>query len=160
MPLGEILNQVIPRPARPKFKAGTKALKPLSRVQNRLLEPHPEHESSLCFQHSVLCQIGLPYRDQKGLHFWQRRQGSAALEIEAGRVFDPHTGEYRDLSLPWGPKPRLILAHLNAEALRLNSPQITIEDSLSAFVKRIRGFDGGREIRMFQTQLRCLSTAT
>jgi Plasmid encoded RepA protein len=160
MPLGDILNQAIPKPQRSRFKAAGKALKPLSRVQNRLLEPCPEHEPELCFQHSVLCQIGLPYRDQKGLRFWHRRQGSAALEIEAGRAFDPRVGEYVNVPLPWGPKPRLVLAHLNAEALRLDSPKITIEGSLSAFVKRIRGFDGGREIRMFQTQLRCLSTAT
>jgi hypothetical protein len=159
MPLGDILKQSIPLPARPQFEAAAKALKPLTRVQNRLLEPCPEDESDLCFQHSVLCQIGLPYRDPKGLRFWQRQQGSAALEIEAGRAFDPRVGGYVDVPLPWGPKPRLVLAHLNAEALRLNSPEITIEDSLSAFVKRIRGFNGGREIRMFQTQLRCLSTA-
>ena len=160
MPLGDILNQAIPKPQRPRFEAAAKALKPLSRVQKRLLEPGPEREPELCFQHSVLCQIGLPYRDQKELRFWHRRQGSAALEIEAGRAFDPRVDEYVDVPLPWGPKPRLVLAHLNAEALRLDSPEIKIEDSLSAFVKRIRGFDGGREIRMFQTQLRCLSTAT
>jgi hypothetical protein len=35
-----------------------------------------------------------------------------------------------------GPKPRLILAHLNAEAPRLGSPEVTMEDSLSAFVSR------------------------
>jgi hypothetical protein len=94
------------------------------------------------------------------LRFWQRQQGFAALEIEAGRAFDPEKDEWIDVPLPWGPKPRLVLAHLNAEALRINSPDIVIDDSLSAFVKRIRGFDGGREIRMFEQQLRCLSTAT
>jgi hypothetical protein len=41
MPLGDILSQAIPRPARAQFEAVTKALKPLSRVQNRLLEPLP-----------------------------------------------------------------------------------------------------------------------
>ena len=45
-----------------------------------------------------------------------------------------------ELGLPWGTKPRLILAHLNAEALRRQSPVIEVESSLSAFVKRIRGF--------------------
>jgi hypothetical protein len=160
MPLGDILSQAIPRPLRPQLEAATKALKPLTRVQNRLLEPCPEHELEICFQHTVLCQTGLPYRNPKGLRFWQRQQGLAALEIEAGRAFDPDKDEWIDVPLPWGPKPRLVLAHLNAEALRLDSPDIVIDDSLSAFVKRIRGFDGGREIRMFEQQLRCLSTAT
>ena len=36
---------------------------------------------------------------------------------------------------------------------------IEVENSLSAFVKRIRGFDGGREIRMFKDQLSRLSVA-
>jgi hypothetical protein len=161
MPLGDILKQAIPRPLRPQLEAATKALKPLSRVQNRLLEPCPEHQPDLCFQHSVLCQIGLPYRDPGDeVRLWKRKQGNAAVEIEAGRIPDPAKGEHINVGLPWGAKPRLILAHLNAEALRQNSPDIEIEASLSAFVRRIRGFDGGREIRMFKHQLSCLSTAT
>ena len=42
MPLGDILNQAIPKPQRSRFEA--EALKPLSRVQSRLLESCPEHE--------------------------------------------------------------------------------------------------------------------
>jgi hypothetical protein len=114
----------------------------------------------LAFQHTVLCQTSLPYRDPgDDVREWKRGQGGVSLLVEAGQAKHPKSGEWIKLGLPWGPKPRLILAHLNAEALRLDSPVITVEDSLSAFVKRIRGFNGGREFRMFQTQLRCLSTA-
>jgi hypothetical protein len=122
MPLGDILNQTIPRPIRPQLEAETKAPKPLSRVQSRLLEPCPEHELYICFQYRVLCQTGLPYRNPKGLRFWQRQQAFAALEIEADRAFDPTKDEWVNVRLP-GPKPRLVLAHLNAEALRLDSPK-------------------------------------
>src|SRR5216684_4020756 len=167
LPLGDILQQVTaPGGKSPlskfhaELKAATKPIK-LTRVQNRLLEPCPEHDREICFQHSVLCQTGLPYRDPgDDVRLWKRKQGIAALEIEAGRIPDPATGEHVNIGLPWGAKPRLILAHLNAEALRRGSPDIEIEASLSAFVKRIRGFDGGREIRMFKHQLSCLSTAT
>jgi hypothetical protein len=65
-----------------------------------------------------------------------------------------------EVGLPWGTKPRLILAHLNAEALRQGSPVIEVESSLSAFVQRIRGFNGGREIRAFKDQLARLAAAT
>ena len=41
-----------------------------------------------------------------------------------------------DVGLPFGPKPRLVLYHLNAEALRTQSPLIELEDSLTAFVRR------------------------
>jgi len=82
------------------------------------------------------------------VRLWEYEQGSVTLRIEAGAISDPASGKYVDVSLPWGTKPRLILADLNAEALRQGSPQIEIEDSLSAFVKRIRGFATGREIRI------------
>ena len=82
MPLGDILNQAIPKPQRSKFEAAGKALKPLSRVQNRLLEPCPEHQSNICFQHSILCQTGLPYRDPSPkVRLWERRQGNVRLRI-------------------------------------------------------------------------------
>jgi hypothetical protein len=160
LPLGGILKQAVPRELRPHLEVATRMLKPLTRVQNRLLDPCPEHELEICFQHSVLCQTGLPYRDPgDGVRLWEREQGHAALEIEAGRILDPASGKYVNVGLPWGAKPRLILAHLNAEALRRDSPEIAIGDSLSGFVKRIRGFDGGREIRMFKDQLTRLSNA-
>jgi hypothetical protein len=160
MPLGDILKQAVPAPLRPHIEVAARTLKPLTRVQNRLLEPTPENEVEICFQHTVLCQTGLPYRDPgEEVRLWERHQGFAALEVEAGRVLDPASGKYVNVGLPWGPKPRLILAHLNAEALRLDSPEIAINDSLSAFVKRIRGFDGGREIKMFKDQLTRLSNA-
>jgi Plasmid encoded RepA protein len=54
----------------------------------------------------------------------------------------------------------LILTHLNSEALQHGSPEIEVEDSLTAFVHRIRGFGpGGREIRMFKDQLGRLSAS-
>ncbi len=166
LPLGDILKQTLASNRSPlakmreQLEAATKPMKPLSRVQNRLLEPCPEHDLEICFQHSVLCQTGLPYRNPgDDVHKWQREQGIASLLITAGEAKDPRTHEWVRVGLPWGAKPRLILAHLNAEALRLHSPEIAIEDSLSAFVKRIRGFDGGREIRMFKDQLTRLSNA-
>ncbi|HTT76544.1 MAG TPA: replication protein RepA [Candidatus Binataceae bacterium] len=90
---------------------------------------------------------------------WQRTQGAVSLLVKAGEAQNPHTKEWVKVGLPWGTKPRLILAHLNAEALRQDSPVIEIESSLTAFVKRIRGFQQGREIRMFKHQLTALSTA-
>ena len=157
LPLGDILKQITPAPIRKQLET---PIKPLTAVQSRLLEPCPEHELEICFQHSVLCQTGLPYqRPDDHIRLWQRTQGMAMLEIEAGRRLDPDTGTSEEVALPWGPKPRLILAHLNAEALRLSSPQITVTDSLTAFVKRIRGFKTGREINVFKDQLTRLSCA-
>jgi hypothetical protein len=160
LPLGDIIKQAVPRPLQPHIEVASRTLKPLTRVQNRLLEPRSDDDGEICFQHTVFCQTGLPYRDPGNeIREWKREQGAVSLLVEAGQARHPKSHEWVKLGLPWGTKPRLILAHLNAEALRRNSPVIEVEDSLSAFVKRIRGFDGGREIRAFKTQLSRLSVA-
>lgn len=136
--------------------------KRLTPVQRRLLEPIEceQGDQRLAFQHTVLCQTGLPYRDPGDeVREWRREQGAVSLLLKAGEARNPVTRQWVSLGLPWGTKPRLILAHLNAEALRGGSPVIEVEASLSGFVKRIRGFDGGREIRAFKDQLSRLSVA-
>jgi Plasmid encoded RepA protein len=128
-----------------------------SRVHRRLIEPvelTEQDNDKLAFQHTVFCQTSLPYRNPgDDVRQWLRAQGTTILQIEAGQVWHPARKAFVELGLPWGAKPRLILAHLNGELLRQQSPVIEIESSLSAFVKRIRGFDGGREIRFFKDQL-------
>ena len=42
---------------------------------------------------------------------------------QPGRAFDGTRDEFIDVGLPFGPKPRLVLYHLNAEALRTQSPE-------------------------------------
>jgi Plasmid encoded RepA protein len=140
-----------------------KKVNTLSRVHRRLIEPletDQDNEARLSFQHTVFCQAGLPYRNPGDeVRLWQREQGAVSMRIEAGSARHPKSQKWIELGLPWGTKPRLILAHLNAEAIKRQSPVIEVEDSLSAFVKRIRGFDGGREIRAFKDQLSRLSVA-
>lgn len=141
-----------------------KKINTTSRVHRRLIEPvelaEDDNDARLSFQHTVFCQTSLPYRNPgDDVREWQREQGAVSLLVEAGQAKHPKTHQWVKLGLPWGTKPRLILAHLNAEAIRRQSPVIEVEASLSAFVKRIRRFDGGREIRMFKNQLSRLSVA-
>ena len=135
----------------------------LSRVHRRLIEPleiDQDNEARLSFQHTVFCQTGLPYRNPGDMRVWERRQGTILLRVHAGEVANPATQNMVEIGLPWGAKPRLILAHLNAEAIKRQSPVIEVESSLSAFVKRICGFQHGREIRVFKDQLSRLAAAT
>jgi hypothetical protein len=118
------------------------AMKPPSRIQQRLIRAAVEIEAddpaAILFQHPVFCQTGLPYRNPGDVvRIWMRKQGAARLEVEAGRAFSPGADEFVDVGLPFGAKPRLILVYLNAEALRTGSPEIEVEDSLTAFVKRL-----------------------
>jgi hypothetical protein len=127
-----------------------------------LIDARPETDElpSVLFQHTVFCQTGLPYRDPgPELRLWQRSQGAAHLEIQAGRAFHPGEGAFVDVGLPFGPKPRLILAHLNAEALRTGSSMVHVETSLTAFVRRLGLCRDGRSIRIVKDQLTRLATA-
>jgi Plasmid encoded RepA protein len=145
-------------------ESGFPALYPLSRIQQRLIqsagEIAQEDPASILYQHTVFCQTSMPYRDPgPAIREWEREQGRASLLIEAGRVRDPKGGGWLKLGLPFGPKPRLILAHLNAEALRAGSPEVEVEASLTAFVKRIGLDPKGRNMRIIKDQLSRLSAA-
>ncbi|MGH7900557.1 MAG: replication protein RepA [Thermodesulfobacteriota bacterium] len=103
----------------------------------------------------------MPYRSQKELRRWKRHNGRASLEIEAGRAFHPGKKQYLNIPLPFGPKARLVLIHLNSEAIKTGSPTIEVEDSMTAFVKRLlKRNPNGREVKDFKNQLSALSAAT
>ena len=134
-------------------------------VRNRLLaDPllvDPTLDGPILYQHSVLCQTCLPYRDPgASQRTWERTNGLVSLLLAAGQAFDPEAHKFVEVGLPFGPKPRLVLYHLNAEALRTQSPVIELEDSLTAFVKRTLGLDTkGRNIRTVKDQLTRLSAS-
>src|SRR5215203_4750164 len=114
-----------------------KTINPNSRAYRRLVKPIDEDEADnkqrLSFQHIVFCQTGLPYRNPGDeVREWKRQHGAVSLLIEAGQAKITKTGECVKRGLPWGTKPRLILAHLNTEALKHQSPVIEVEGSLSA----------------------------
>lgn len=135
--------------------------KPLTRLEERLLSMPEDDGSAILYQHSVLCQTCMPYRDPGAeTRAWQRSNGRVSLRIQAGNAYDANQDSWIDVGLPHGPKPRLVLFHLNAEALRTQSPLLELEDSLTAFVKRTLGLDvGGRTIRTVKDQLTRLASA-
>ena len=144
--------------------AGVPAPKPLSRIKQRLIRAVVEIDGdpdSILFMHTIFCQAGLPYRDPGAdTRVWERLNGKAHLEMLAGKAMHPEKGRLVELGLPFGPKPRLILAHLNAEALRTASPEIEVEASLTAFVKRLKLDPKGRNMRIIKDQLARLSASS
>lgn len=138
-------------------------------IQIRLLHMGTEIASTppedLSFQHSVLTQCSLPVgKPQDGVLVWERQQGRARLRVEAGSALNPKTGQYVQLPLPYGPKARLLLIHLNTEAVRRQSPIIPIEATMTAFFRRLMG-DGtktqdGRTSNLLKAQLSALAAAT
>lgn len=109
-----------------------------------------------------MTQASLPTsKPPEGLLVWERQQGRARLRVEAGSVLDPKTGLYVQPGLPYGPKARLLLMHLNSEAVRRQSPVIPVEDTMTAFFRRLMGRkQDGRQANMLKAQLSALSAAT
>jgi len=116
----------------------------------------------ITFHHSVMTQASLPTaKPPEGLLVWERQQGRARLRVEAGSVLDPKTGLYVQPGLPYGPKSRLLLMHLNSEAVRRQSPVIEVEDTMTAFFRRLMGrTQDGRQANMLKHQLSALAAAT
>jgi Plasmid encoded RepA protein len=101
----------------------------------------------------------MPYRNPGAVRIWERTQGFAHLRIEGGTALHPESRTFVDIGLPFGPKPRIILAYLNAEALRTQSPLIEVEGTLTSFVTRIGLNNGGRNILVVKDQLTRLAAA-
>jgi hypothetical protein len=134
-----------------------KAIAGPSPIESRLLDAaaNDDGNDSILYQHSIFCQTYFPYRDPgTNVRLWERRNGQVHLEIEAGRAMHPTQQKIVDVGLPFGPKARMILMHLNREAIVTQSPIIEVGRSLTHFVERILGFSShGRNIRTVKEQL-------
>ena len=141
----------------------------LSRDQRRrdiarlVIENEPAIPANLQHIHSVLALCGLPYRDPGPVREFVRTYGKNSLNLVAGRVKDPRTGNFTPQGLPYGPKARLLLLHLCTEAVRQRSPVVRVADTLSGFMREM-GFavTGGERgtIRQFKEQLNRLAACT
>ena len=135
-------------------------------IKKRLLEAsvaiRQDDADELAFSHTCLCQCALPTaKPPDDMLRWEQRQGRATLLVVAGEVLDPTTGRFVQLGLPYGPKSRVLLMHLNSEAIRNQSPIIPVEDTMTAFFRRLMGkTQDGRQINMLKKQLSALSAAT
>jgi hypothetical protein len=144
-----------------------KEIKGPSKIQQRLIEAadtaHFESPDSISrlYQHSVLCQTYFPYRDPGDqTHSWERLNGDVHLEITAGKAMHPDERRLVQIGLPFGPKCRLVLMHINQLAIVTQSPHIEVEDSLTAFVRRVLKLDPkGRNITDVKAQLARLAAA-
>ena len=106
------------------------------------------------YQHSVLCQVGLPRRETKALTF-ERTNGNASLLIEAGKLWNGKA--WIQQPIPYGTRPRLALVHVSSEAVRSKSPVVEVGRSVREFLTRLQVDTGGREYATFKKQMRALS---
>jgi hypothetical protein len=141
---------------------------PLSPIKKRLIDgaalriESPDDPQSLLFQHTVLCQTCLPFRDPgDDVRTWERLNGTVHLKVNAGEAMHPEQGRLVPLGLPFGPKARMILMHINQQALRQDRPVIEIQHTLTQFVQRALNLDThGRNMRVVKEQLARLSASS
>jgi hypothetical protein len=117
---------------------------------------------SILYQHTVFCQTSLPYRDPgEKTRIWERLNGEVHLKVLAGEAMHPEEGRLVEVGLPFGPKCRMVLMHINQRALISSSPHIEVEDTLSKFIRKVLKLDAaGRNIRIVKDQLARLSAAS
>lgn len=107
------------------------------------------------FIHTVLAQCFLPYRNPNN-NIWERRNGNFAISIMAGRIHNPKTHEFQDVGLPYGAKPRLFQSYVCTQAIRQQSPVISVEHSMTAMMKELGlKITGGKKgtIQNFKNQI-------
>lgn len=112
---------------------------------------------AITFSHSVMCQTSLPFKNQPDTREWKNRNGRSVILIEAGQVYDPKKADMVKLGLPYGTKPRLILLDWNRQAILRQSPTIEVEDTLYAFLRRLKLPTEGRVYNMAKKQLAALA---
>jgi hypothetical protein len=111
------------------------------------------------YSHSTLAQCCLPYRDPgDDVRVWTRENGNVTLMVEAGHIVRPGRDPL-PVGLPFGCKPRLAMAFINAEAVRTQEPVVMVGPSLTSFVERVDLHHNGATIAMMKDQLLRLSAA-
>jgi hypothetical protein len=145
-------------------RAATLAALPRDQRRRHIIREVIESEGAspdqLRFMPTPLAICGLPYRRLPAdTDEYMREQGRMRVVVTPGKVTDPN-GKRIAQPIPWGPKARLIMAHLSTEALRNRSPIIETAASLTSFMRDL-GFDrrGGERgnINPFKEQLQALA---
>jgi hypothetical protein len=137
-------------------------------IEQRLIDgaafriENPDEPQSLLFQHTVLCQTCLPFRNPGDeARTWERLNGNVHLKVLAGEAMHPEKCRLVPVGLPFGPKARMILMHINQQALQQKTPEIEIQNTLTKFVRRtLELAPHGRNMRTVKEQLARLSAAS
>lgn len=146
------------------MRNGPTEFRPLSAHKMRMVESavqiaEGEDDTEIAYHHTVFCQTALPYRKVEE-RVWERTNGYVSLSVEAGRALHPESQKWVDLPMPFGPKSRLIMIHLDTEAKLLKKPMIEIEGSMTAFITRLQGRSpNGAELRKFKEQAAAVAGA-
>jgi hypothetical protein len=147
------LDSVLPKIKRQP--ALSKRARQIVNLAGELVENPFDPLKDLSFMSRLLVMVNLPYRNPgKDVSNWWRRNGQVVLNITPGRYEDKNIG------IPYGSYPRLILAYLITQAVKTQSPIINLGNSFRDFLNLIGIEKGGKQYHYLKKQLdRTLSAA-
>lgn len=138
----------------------------MPKPSNKLIEAataigmDPAGDQDIGYLHAVLAQVGLPRRKLDAERF-ERTSGGASLVVKAGELWNGRSWELQPM--PYGPKPRIMLADVLTYALKNKTRTIPMEQSCRAYLQHRLGFSnqGGARgpLTAFMRQARALSAA-
>lgn len=139
-----------------EFQLSTKQ----ERILDGVMEMHRSEKQQIAFSHSTMCQTALPFKElPEGVRKWKSRNGERMILLEAGEIYSSKLNDTVEIGLPYGTKPRLLMHYFNTQAMKTQSPEIEVENSLHAFLKRIGVGTNGRNYATVKEQLARLSAS-
>lgn len=120
-----------------------------------------QEAGSLGFMARPLVQVTLPHRDPGNVPSFARSAGDFRLIIQP--LIDEKGGETINYGIPYGTIPRLVLAWLTTEVVKTKSKEVSLGDSLSAFMRELDMIPtGGRwgSITRLREQVKRLFSST
>jgi hypothetical protein len=116
---------------------------------------------TLGYMARALVQATMPHKNPNS-EAWGRRNGNFSMVMQPGYEMDKKNNP-RCIGLPYGTKPRLVMAFVSSEAVRTRSKEIILGKSLSEFMRQL-GLTptGGRwgTIPMLREQMKRLFSST
>jgi hypothetical protein len=124
-----------------------------------LLQDEDDHE--LGFMARLLVQATIPHSDPGPIPLWGRQNGDLTMHMQPG--WEIVKGQPRNVGLPYGSVPRLLLAWATTEAARTKERELVLGESLSEFMGKLgmvpHGGRWGNVVRL-REQMRRLFSAT
>ena len=118
------------------------------------MRSRPASEEDMCSYPAVLCQVGMPRR-RTGEKVFERRDGLVTLTMQVGKLRIEGKDTWQPL--PYGPKPRLILATVTTIVKQTGKRFIPIGRTLRDFMRKMGLDPQGSEYRSMRQQMLALA---
>ena len=115
-----------------------------------------DEDGTTAFLFSGWCQAALPHRKLADAQGWQIDGDRVRLIVEPGMRGTDH-GKPQPVGVPYGSRARLILLHLQSQALKTQCREVELGKSLRDWLKKMSIPIGGRSIKDVRDQTERIS---